>query len=152
LNFWTLVVISFGRPISRFPRSTLLSKYSSMVTWSGLQPSYIRLEEINITINSSFKKKWIIFTGKGVVDSSKCCPTAKSELSKKPEPATLDLSSGLRCSVLVFVTNSTLLALKTLQSRPLTTSVLSDRQPQRPLLFLYIICNFYISFPFHAGE
>jgi hypothetical protein len=75
-------------------------------------------------------------TGKEV-DSSKCCPTAKSELSKKPEPATFDLSSGLRCSVLVFVTNSTLLALKTLQSRPLTTSVLSDRQPQSPLLFLH---------------
>ena len=71
----------------------------------------------------------------GTVESS-TWPTANRELSGKRDPAILFLSSGLRCSVLVFVTSSTLLALKTLQSRPLTISVLSDLQPQMPLLFL----------------
>jgi hypothetical protein len=48
LNFWTLVVISFGRPISRLPRSTLLSKYSSIVTLSGLVPSYVEVNAQHI--------------------------------------------------------------------------------------------------------
>lgn len=50
----------------------------------------------------------------------------------------LALSVSDKCSNLVLVINSTLLALKTLHSWPFITSLLSERHPHKPALFLII--------------
>jgi hypothetical protein len=48
----------------------------------------------------------------------------------------LALSASDKCSNRVLVINSTLLALKTLHSCPFIISLLSERHPHKPALFL----------------
>lgn len=89
-----------------------------------------RLDKGIVIIRNSFK------INTGALAASSTCPTASKEFRGKRLYATLFLSSELKCSVRVFVTSSTLLALNTLQSLPLMLSTLSERQPHIPLLFL----------------
>jgi hypothetical protein len=120
LNFCTLTLTSFGRPMSRPSRFTDKSKYSSGVMLHGL------LEFVY----------------------SFCCAAAPwfSSTSAIPKKfcrgvllfLLLALSVSVRCSVRVLVTSSTLEALKTLHWWPFIISFLSDRQPHTPALFLQI--------------